>query len=76
MTSSIQATDSDTSRFLHALERISAQHATISAQLDELTLLMQMPSESVLRVLQALLIPMGEDMSRLTTAIKDQLTET
>jgi len=73
--SSIQATDSDTSRFLTALETISAQHATICKQLDELTLLMQMPSESVLRVLQSLLTPMGQELATLTTQIKDQLTE-
>lgn len=72
---SIQATEIDTSRFLTALETISAQHATICKQLDELTLLMQMPSESVLRVLQSLLTPMGQEMAALTTQIKDQLTE-
>jgi hypothetical protein len=57
------------------LETISEQQATICAQLDELTLLMQMPSESVLRVLQGLLLPMGQEMGRLTAAIEQQLTE-
>jgi hypothetical protein len=75
MTSSIQATDSDTSNFLHALENISEQQATICAQLDELLLLMQMPSESVLRVLQGLLIPMAKDMGRLSADLKSTLEE-
>lgn len=73
--SSIQATDSDTSRFLSALETISAQHATICKQLDELTLLMRMPSESVLRVLQGLLTPMGQELTSLASQIRDQLRE-
>jgi hypothetical protein len=75
MTSSIQATENDTSRLLSALETICAQQKTICMQLDELTLLMQLPSESVLRVLQGLLIPMGQNMDRLTTDLKNQLTE-
>jgi hypothetical protein len=73
--SSIQATDSDTSRFLNALETISEQQTTICAQLDELTLLMQLPSESVLRVLQGLLLPMGQNMRRLNNELKTQLQE-
>lgn len=75
MTSSILATESDTSRFLSALETICAQQKTICMQLDELTLLMQLPSESVLRVLQGLLIPMGQNMDRLAVDLKKQLTE-
>ena len=75
MTNSIQATESDTSRFLSVLETICAQQKTICMQLDELTLLMQLPSESVLRVLQGLLIPMGQNMDRLATDLKNQLTE-
>ncbi|MET3135345.1 hypothetical protein AAKU55_005653 [Oxalobacteraceae bacterium GrIS 1.11] len=75
MTSSIQATDSDTSRFLSALETICAQQKAICMQLDELTLLMQLPSESVLRVLQGLPIPMGQNMEKLATDLKTQLTE-
>lgn len=73
--SSIQATDSDTSHFLQVLETISAQHGAICKQLDELTLLMQMPSESVLRVLQSLLTPMSQELSDLATQIKGHLTE-
>lgn len=73
--SSIQATDSDTSRFLNALETISEQQATICAQLDELTLLMQLPSESVLRVLQGLLLPMGQNMRELHHELKSKLQE-
>ncbi len=75
MTSSIQATEADTSRFLSALETICAQQKTICMQLDELTLLMRLPSESVLRVLQGLLIPMGQNMDRLAKDLKTQLTE-
>jgi hypothetical protein len=75
MTSSIRATDSDTSRFLSALETICAQQKTICMQLDELALLMRLPSESVLRVLQGLLIPMSQNMDKLTTELKNQLTE-
>jgi hypothetical protein len=73
--SSIQATESDTSSFLKLLETISAQQLTICRQLDELTLLMQMPSESVLRVLQGLLIPMGQNMDQLTTELRTRLME-
>lgn len=73
--SSIQATDSDTSHFLQVLETISAQHAAICKQLDELTLLMQMPSESVLRVLQGLLTPMGQEMNTLAAQVREHLTE-
>lgn len=73
--SSIQATESDTSSFLKLLETISAQQLTICRQLDELTLLMQMPSESVLRVLQGLLIPMGQNMDQLTMELRTRLME-
>ena len=74
MTSSIQATDDDTTKFLSVLEAISAQQKTICAQLDELILLMQMPSESVLKVLEGLLRPMDQNMLRLTSELKEQLT--
>lgn len=73
--SSIQATESDTSSFLKLLETISAQQLTICRQLDELTLLMRMPSESVLKVLQGLLIPMGQNMDQLTTELRTRLME-
>lgn len=73
--SSIQATDHDISRFLSVLETISAQQKTICAELDELTLLMLLPSESVLRVLQNILAPMGKDMERLTDELKNHLLE-
>lgn len=75
MTSSIQATETDTTRFLSALETICAQQKIICMQLDELTLLMQLPSESVLRVLQGLLIPMSQNMDLLAIDLKNQLTE-
>lgn len=73
--SSIQATDHDISRFLSVLETISAQQKTICAELDELILLMLLPSESVLRVLQNILAPMGQDMERLTDELKNHLLE-
>lgn len=76
MTNSIQATEEDTTRFLNVLEAISAEQLTICALLDELILLMQMPSESVLKVLEGLLIPMGQNMEELTTELKTQLTTT
>lgn len=76
MTNSIQATEEDTTRFLNVLEAISAEQLTICALLDELILLMQMPSESVLKVLEGLLIPMGQNMEELTTELKMQLTAT
>lgn len=73
MTSSIQATDEDTTRFLVALENISQEQKTICALLDELILLMQMPSESVLKVLEGLLLPMGQNMVDLTGELKTQI---
>lgn len=74
MTNSIQASEEDTTRFLSKLEAISAQQLTICALLDELILLMQMPSESVLKVLEGLLLPMGQTMETLKTDLKVQLT--
>jgi hypothetical protein len=72
VTSSIQATDDDTTRFLSVLEKISQEQKTICALLDELILLMQMPSESVLKVLQGLLLPMGQNLVDLTSELKTQ----
>ena len=76
MTNSIHATEEDTTRFLNVLEAISAEQLTICALLDELILLMQMPSESVLKVLEGLLIPMAQNMDELTTELQTQLTRT
>ncbi|AKU21230.1 hypothetical protein ACZ75_06800 [Massilia sp. NR 4-1] len=67
---SIQATDADNSKFLSMLLEISNQQKTICAQLDELLLLMQLPSESVLRVLGGLLKPMNSNMDELATAVQ------
>ncbi|WP_218618513.1 hypothetical protein [Xanthomonas oryzae] len=75
MTSSIQATEEDTTRFLSVLENISQEQKTICALLDELILLMQMPSESVLKVLEGLLLPMGQNMVDLTSELKTQLAD-
>ncbi|KNH09809.1 hypothetical protein BRCH_04454c [Candidatus Burkholderia brachyanthoides] len=75
VTSSIQATEEDTTKFLSVLENISQEQRNICALLDELILLMQMPSESVLKVLEGLLLPMGQNMVELTEGLKTQLTE-
>ena len=75
MTSSIQATDVDTTKFLSVLENISQEQKTICALLDELILLMQMPSESVLKVLEGLLLPMGQNMVELKSELKTQFTD-
>ncbi|WDN17631.1 hypothetical protein LL930_24040 (plasmid) [Xanthomonas oryzae] len=75
MTSSIQATEEDTTRFLSVLENISQEQKTICALLDELILLMQLPSESVLKVLEGLLLPMGQNMVDLTSELKTQLAD-
>ena len=68
--SSIQANDSDTSKFLTVLAKISEQQKTICGQLDELLLLMQLPSESVLQVLHGLLLPMNSNIDVLATTLQ------
>ena len=73
--SSIQASEESTARFLSVLESISLEQKTICALFDELILLMQMPSESVLKLLEGLLIPMGQNMEAITLELKDLLTE-
>lgn len=73
--SSIQATEEHTTKFLSLLEAISEEQKTICKRLDELILLMQMPSESVLKVLEGLLIPMGSKMQTLTDDLRQTLIE-
>lgn len=73
--SSIQANDNDTSAFLTALTRISDQQRAICAQLDELLLLMQLPSESVLQVLRGLLLSMNSNIDVLATTLQTRLGE-
>ncbi|MEB0222084.1 hypothetical protein, partial [Pseudomonas sp. AB12(2023)] len=73
--SSIQATEGETSTFLRQLESISHQQMIICGQLDELILLMQMPSESVLKVLEDLLQPMEQTMTDLSQTITQKLKE-
>lgn len=68
--SSIQATDSDTTKFLEMLVKISEQQKTICKLLDELMQLLDMPSEDVLKVLARLLAPMGRDMDELVQNLK------
>jgi hypothetical protein len=58
MSSSVLATESEAEEFLSLLSDICSKQKAISAALDQLILLLQLPSEDVLRVLQGLLIPM------------------
>lgn len=75
MTSWIQATEENTKKFLSVLENISQEQKIICALLDELILLMQMPSESVLKVLEGLLLPMEQNMVDITSELKTQLAD-
>lgn len=70
---SIQANDDDTSKFLRVLENISHEQANICALLDELVILMRMPSEDVLRVLDYLLRPMNQSMESLQEQLKEKV---
>lgn len=70
---SIQANDDDTSKFLRVLENISREQANICALLDELVILMRMPSEDVLRVLDYLLRPMNQSMESLQEQLKERV---
>lgn len=71
--SSIQATDSDTTKFLELLVKISEQQKINCKLLDELMQLLDMPSEDVLKVLARLLVPMGRDMDELVQNLKIEL---
>jgi len=71
--SSIQASEDDTTKFLNLLNLICERQKTICKLLDELMILLDMPSEDVLRVLQRLLTPMGRDMDQLTAELKIEL---
>ncbi|WP_242607152.1 hypothetical protein, partial [Bordetella pseudohinzii] len=74
-TSSIQATEDDTTEFLSLLNSICEQQANICRQLDELVLLMQLPSESVLRVLEQLLRPINTNLRSVATTIASGLKD-
>jgi len=74
--SSIQASEDDTTKLLHWLNLICEQQKTICKLLDELMVLLDMPSEDVLRVLQRLLTPMGRDMDELAAELKIELVRT
>ena len=63
MTSSVIATESEADEFLNLLSAICSRQKEISVALDQLILLLQMPSEDVLRVLRGLLIPMDLALS-------------
>jgi hypothetical protein len=69
---SVQSTENDTSRFLQTLASISRQQQIICGQLDELLLLMQLPSESVLQVLHGVLAPLNADMDALAQMIRSK----
>lgn len=58
MTSSVIATESEAEECLSLLSEICSKQKAISVALDQLVLLLQMPSEDALRVLQGLLIPL------------------
>lgn len=74
-TSSIQASEDDTTEFLSLLNSICEQQATICRQLDELVLQMQMPSESVLRVLEQVLRPINTNLRTVATTIASELKD-
>ena len=71
--SSIQASEDDTTKLLGWLNLICEQQKTICKLLDELMILLDMPSEDVLRVLQRLLTPVGRDMDELSAELKIEL---
>lgn len=70
---SIQANGNDMSKLLTVLENISREQANICALLDELSILMRMPSEDVLRVLAGLLRPMNQSMESLQEQLKEKV---
>ncbi|MFY2610774.1 hypothetical protein HMPREF3069_05305 [Achromobacter xylosoxidans] len=74
-TSSILASEDDTTEFLSLLNSICEQQATICRQLDELVLLMQLPSESVLRVLEQVLRPINTNLRTVATVIASELKD-
>lgn len=71
--SSIQATDTDTTKFLELLVAISEQQRLICKVLDELMQQLDTPSEDVLKVLARLLTPMARTMDDVTQAVKVEL---
>lgn len=71
--SSIQASEDDTTRLIGWLTKICEQQKNICKLLDELMILLDMPSEDVLRVLQRLLTPMGRSMDELAAELKIEL---
>lgn len=71
--SSIQASEDDTTKLIGLLNKICEQQKNICKLLDELMILLDMPSEDVLRVLQRLLTPMGRSMDELAAELKIEL---
>ena len=71
--SSIQASEDDTTKLIALLNKICEQQKNICKLLDELMILLDMPSEDVLRVLQRLLTPMGRSMDELAAELKIEL---
>jgi len=67
--SSVIATDTEAETFLNVLEQICGQQRIICKQLDELLLLMNMPSENVLEVLRKLLHPLARDTGLVTLSV-------
>nr|WP_017461395.1 hypothetical protein [Dyella ginsengisoli] len=71
--SSVIANDSEAEEFLNLLSAICSRQRKVSAALDELVLLLQMPSEDVLRVLRGLLIPLDQEMGQVNLAIAQRM---
>lgn len=71
--SALIATDSEADEFLNLLSEICSKQKNVSALLDELVLLLQLPSEDVLRILRELLIPMDQEMNNLNLVLAEQL---
>jgi hypothetical protein len=71
--SSVIANDSEAEEFLSLLSEICSKQRKVSALLDELVLLLQMPSEDVLRILRELLIPLDQEMDNVNLSIARQL---
>lgn len=58
----IEASEQEALALSQKLANICAAQANICEQLDQLLLLMKLPSEPVLKVLEGLLIPMNKDL--------------
>lgn len=69
----IDATEQEALALSQKLANICAAQANICEQLDQLILLMKMPSEPVLKVLEGLLIPINIELDTTVDAATAQL---